>query len=80
MDGVVRRRPEIFLMQDNAPSHSSEMNITEVQSRFILYIKWPACPHNLNSKESVWNEMKHFFQENYLELEMVSSSQLFRSV
>ena len=64
----VSRRPGMFLIWDNAPPHSSRMTVTELRERGISTIEWPPCSPDLNPIESVWNKMKYFIQDKYLDL------------
>lgn len=65
IDGMVRLRPFLSVMQDNAPSHSAARTMQEFHDRRIIPIKWPPCSPDLNPIESVWNKMKYFIQFKY---------------
>jgi hypothetical protein len=47
-------------MQDNAPSHRSELTKLNMRARGIVYIPWPVCSADLNLIEHVWNWMKNW--------------------
>ena len=65
---VASRRPRKLSMQDNVPPHSSSMKITELRARGISTIEWPPSSPDLNPIESVWNQMKYFIKDKYLDL------------
>jgi transposase len=54
-------------MQDGAPGHASKDTLRELQEHGIYPIPWPAFSPDLNPIKMVWNWMKDWIQERYLD-------------
>lgn len=68
IDGMTRTRPRLSVMQDNAPSHSVFDMMDMVKRWYITPIQWLAYSLYLNPVDSVWNIMKYYIQQNYIDL------------
>lgn len=66
--GMVSLRPDLHVMQDNAPSHSAARTIRELNERNISPVEWPPFSPDLNPIENVWKLMKDFVQNKYPDL------------
>jgi transposase len=60
--------PGLIFMQDNAPSHRSQLTARNLRRRGITYIKQPRYSPDLNLIEHVWNWMKDWIQEHYWQI------------
>ncbi len=67
IDGWIRMKPGMQLMQDGAPGHAAEYTHQELQERNIPVITWPAYSPDLNPIETLWNEIKNTLQNDYPE-------------
>ena len=63
--GTVSMRPDLVVMQDNAPSHSAARTKRELSERNIVPLEWPPFSPDLNPIEHVWNMMKNYIQYKY---------------
>ena len=52
-------------MQDNASGHSDKATITDMRSREVIPIFWPAKSPDLNPIKTVWDWIKDYIQEKY---------------
>lgn len=62
---MISLRPGLFVMQDNAPAHTSAKTTEDLRERHIRPISLPANSPDLNPKEAVWDMMKNYIQQNY---------------
>ena len=80
IDGYIRllrqQNSLIQLMQDGAPGHASRNTIRELSERGIYPISWPAFSPDLNPIKMVWNWMKDWIQERYLDNQRLSYNTL----
>jgi len=67
IEAFIQRYPELLLMQDHAPGHAAKFTINELRSRGLNLIFWPPFSPGLNPIETVWNIMKSWIQDNYLD-------------
>ncbi|KAI1001603.1 hypothetical protein K3495_g6599 [Podosphaera aphanis] len=58
-------RPDLVVMQDNAPSHSAARTKRELSERNIVPLEWPPFSPDLNPIEHVWDMMKNYIQYKY---------------
>ena len=65
LHGMVRLRPGLSVMQDNAPSHVAARTMEEFEERSITPIVWPPYSPDLNPIEHVWKIMKDKIEFNY---------------
>ena len=63
--GMVSMRPDLVVMQDNAPSHSAARTKRELSERNIVPLEWPPFSLDINPIEHVWNMMKNYIQYKY---------------
>ena len=66
--GMASQRPDLLVMQDNAPSHKAAQTLQEFGERGISPIEWPPYSPDLNPIENVWNLMKNYIQAKYPDL------------
>jgi len=62
--------PRQIFMQDNAPSYSYKSTVQDLIERGIQCINWPPFSPDLNPIENVWNWMKEWIWNYYLEDKM----------
>ncbi|KAI0994009.1 hypothetical protein K3495_g14174 [Podosphaera aphanis] len=62
---TVSMRPDLVVMQDNAPSHSAARTKRELSERNIVPLEWPPFSPNISPVEHVWNMMKNYIQYKY---------------
>src|SRR5271165_2194899 len=74
IEEYMQAHPGLIFMQDNAPSHRSQLTLRNLDRRHIQAIKWPRYSADLNLIEHVWNWMKNWIQENYWEVRYNVSS------
>ena len=55
-------KPQLSVMQDNAPAHASAITMSELRERSITTINWPPFSPDLNPIEHVWGSMKDYIQ------------------
>ena len=55
------------LCRMKAPGHSAAYTIAELRERDIYPVFWPAHSPDLNLIEAVWNKMKDYIKDNYLD-------------
>ena len=60
-------KPNLILMQDNAPCHRAQNTATEFDRLGISSMHWPAFSPDLNPIESLWNTMKDYIAMKYQE-------------
>ncbi|KAI0993935.1 hypothetical protein K3495_g14248 [Podosphaera aphanis] len=58
-------RPDLVVMQDNAPSHPAARTKRELSERNIVPLEWPPFSPDLNLIENVWDMMKNYIQYKY---------------
>ena len=67
--GMVSMKPQLSVMQDNAPAHASAATMNELRERSITTINWPPFSPDLNPIEHVWGGMKDYIQYHYPRLD-----------
>ena len=65
LHGMVRLRPGLSVMQDNAPSHVAVRTMEEFEERSIAPIDWPPYSPDLNPIEHIWKMMKDKIEFSY---------------
>ncbi len=55
---MVSMKPQLSVMQDNAPAHASAVTMNELRERSITTINWPPFSPDLNLIKHVWGSMK----------------------
>ena len=63
--GMVSLKPQLSVMQDNAPAHASAITMNELRERSITTINWPPFSPDLNQIEHVWGSIKDYIQYHY---------------
>ena len=67
--GMVSMKPQLSVMQDNAPAHTSAVTMNEWRERSIITINWPPFSPDLNPIEHVWGSMKDYIQYHHPRLD-----------
>jgi transposase len=65
VDGWIRMHPNHIFMHDNAPGHSGELTVEELESRGIRVLVWPPFFPDLNPIKTVWDKMKDYIAFNF---------------
>ncbi|KAI1001612.1 hypothetical protein K3495_g6587 [Podosphaera aphanis] len=58
--GMVSMKPQLSVMQNNAPAHASAVTMNELKERSITTINWPPFSPDLNPIEHAWGSMKDY--------------------
>lgn len=71
VDGMVtmarNHRHHLIVMQDGAPAHRNLLTIEELHQRGIFPIDWPPYSPDLNPIEQLWNWIKDWIGDRYLD-------------
>jgi hypothetical protein len=67
IDEILQAYPELQFQQDNAKEHASKFTIEVLKRVLIKTMKWLANGLDLNPIETVWDWIKDYIEENYLD-------------
>ncbi|SRR6266487_6271148 len=65
---ILQQYLDLYFQQDNAKGHVASFTKSVFNSIGIQPIYWPPFSLDLNPIETLWNDMKDYIQEHYLEV------------
>ncbi|VDB92987.1 Bgt-51444 [Blumeria graminis f. sp. tritici] len=65
---MVLMRSWLFVMQDNAATHTAASTMEDMSQRLTQPTFWPTNSPDLNPIDAVWNRVKDYNQRHHLNL------------